>query len=366
MREIIATLLPHPERRVYNLETALVGTLGIVFILMRDLLHHWSVVEETIVLVIFLAGLMGITRIPFVSTFRGKPLPLWAYPLVSGFISGFMDSFLVLLLIGKAKLEGPKQDQFKFKAINMIAALIGGLITYFGEVYMLPLALKYNMREWHSMLPVIPPVAVFLLILGFLTNRLAIKIIGVELADNNHGKKMVADKGDYLEFAVAVAILLFTHNALLCLGVLFFYSFVTGQGEDLIEVMKTETEVAVMTLLVVAAFIAEPVAPLMSNFEGYKAFFPAVVNGVLTGAIYPAAGNIWQEVPILSTAVLITPLSSLVGVMLFKTRREWWDYMRLSVPIAMIWFGLCWSWFHLLWPYIDPHFYQFFTRPMMP
>ncbi|PIR97071.1 MAG: hypothetical protein COT91_03130 [Candidatus Doudnabacteria bacterium CG10_big_fil_rev_8_21_14_0_10_41_10] len=362
---ILSSFLPEEHLRIYNLETLLLGITGAVMIALRDNAHHFSVVAETIVLVIFLGGLMGITRIPFPSRAFGKPIPLFAYPIISGFISGFMDSFLVLLMVGMANLEGDKKDQFKFRAYNMFGALIGGLITYFGEVYMLPLALKYGMRYWHSMTPVIPPVIVFLIFLGRLCSRLKIEVTGVKSIGGDEGsdRKSIADSGDYLEFAAAIVLLLASHNVLLCLGVLFVYSFITGQGEDLIHVMKTETEVAVMLLLVIAWFIAVPIEPMMAHFQGWLAFIPASINGVITGALYPATGVIWREVHILSTAVLLTPVSSLVGVMLFKNASDWAYYVKLSVPIMVVWFLLCGAWFYGAWPHIDEGFYSVFSRP---
>lgn len=359
----------HPRRTVWNLETLFLGIVGAAMIWQRDVSHHLTIVQETIVLVIFLGGLMGITRIPFPSTFAGRPIPLWAYPLISGGISGFMDSFLVLLLVGAARLDGSKEDQFAFKAYNMIAALIGGLTLYFGEVYMLPLALKYGMREWYSMLPIVPPVLVFLLLLAFLANRLQVRVLGMKTMDGNgngHTKKAHADWFDYVEFSIAIVVLLVTHNALLCLGVLLLYSFVTGQGEDLIDVMKTETEVGVMLLLVFAAFVAGPIEPYMATyFPGWWAFIPSTINGVLTGAIYPASGDVWFDAHILSTAVLLTPISSLVGVMLFKTASEWWRYCKMAVPLAIVWFVLCGAWFHGPWRVIQPHYADVFGTPAL-
>jgi len=365
MLSVLRSIIPEKANRVYNLETFLLGLVGAVMIYVRGSLHNFSVVEETIVLVVFLGGLMGITRIPFPSSFRGKPISPAFYPVISGLISGFMDSFLVLLLVGAAELKGEENDQFRFKRLNMIGALIGGLITYFGEVYMLPLALKYGMRDWHSMLPVIPPVVVFLVYLGWRCSKLGIVVAGVKVFGQKEGKKTVADSGDYFEFAVAIGLLLYSQNVLLCLGVLFLHSFLTGQGKDLIEVMKTETEVAVMLLLVAAAFLAEPLTPFMSMFEGWKAFLPSVVNGVFTGAVYPVTGNVWNEVHILSTAVLITPISSLVGVMLFKTGSEWKRYIWQSFPDAIVWFTVSGIWFRLIWPLYEGSFYSVFTRPAL-
>ena len=357
----------HRRRKVWNLECWFLGLVGVAMVWQQGLAHHLNVVQETIVLVVFLGGLMGITRIPFPSTWRGNPIPLWAYPLISGGISGFMDSFLVLLLVGAAKLQGPERDQFTFRALNTIAALIGGLTLYFGEVYMLPLALKYGMRDWYSMLPIVPPVAVFLYVLARRARHLEIRVIGMKSLDdgNNsgHRKKIQADWGDYGEFALAIALLLVTHNALLCLGVLLVYAVVTGQGEDLIDILKTETEVGVMLLLIFAAFVAGPIEPYMAQWSGWWAFFPATVNGVLTGAIFPVSGDVWFDAHILSTAVLLTPVSSLVGVMLFKTWQDWKAYIKLAVPLAVLWFLLAGVWFYGPWQLLKPHYEEVFGRP---
>ncbi len=343
------------------------GIVGAAMIWQCGVLHHMTVVQETIVVVIFLGGLMGITRIPFPSQIAGYAIPIWAYPLISGGISGFMDSFLVLLLVGAADLEGSDDDKFLFKAYNMIAALIGGLTLYFGEVYFLPLGLKYGMRQWHSMLPIVPPVIVYLILLALCAGRLNVRVLGMKSLDSNgsYPKKTSVDRFDYVEFGIAIVILLVTHNALLCLGVLLVYSFLTGQGEDLIDVLKTETEVGVMLLLVFAAFVAGPIEPYMQYFSGWLAFIPSTINGVLTGAIFPVSGDVWFDTHILSTAVLITPISSLVGVMLFKTTSDWWRYCKLAIPLAIVWFLLCGAWFYGPWPVIRPYHESVFGRPTL-
>jgi len=156
-----------------------------------------------------------------------------------------------------------------------------------------------------------------------------------------------------------------THNALLCLGLLLLYSFVTGQGEDLIDVMKTETEVGVMLLLVFAAFVAGPVEPYMASWSGWWAFVPCTINGVLTGAIFPASGDVWFDAHILSTAVLLTPISSLVGVMLFKSASDWWRYCKLAIPLAVVWFVLYGAWFHGPWRALESHYSSVFGTPVL-
>lgn len=120
-----------------------------------------------------------------------------------------------------------------------------------------------------------------------------------------------------------------------------------------------------MLLLITAAFTEGRLTPLMASFEGWWAFVPATINGVFTGAMYPANGDVWREVAVLSTAVLVTPVSSLVGIMLFKTRREWAAYVRLSLPIAAAWCLIVVGWFVFVWPLLDGAFYSVFPRPAL-
>lgn len=346
----------------------------------QDYIHHFSIPAETIVLVIFLAGLMGITRIPMPTKYWGGPIKVGAYPPLCGLISGFMDSFLVLLLLKSMKMSGERRDQQRFLIYCMVAALIGGLITYFGEVYMLPLALKYQMREWHSMLPIVPPILIFLGILWALARRLPLSVTGMganwetngdsEITnDDHHTTHDVRQNGglkeDYLEFIGFIGLLLIFHNPLFCLGSLLLYASVTGQGHQLIKVVLLEMEVTVMLLLLLATLVAQPVSPFIQDWSGYWAFIPSTLNAVLTGAIFPASGDVWKDTVILSTAALMTPLSSLVGVMLFKSIKEWGFYCRVAIPLAAVWAALCATWFLIPWQWWQDDFYRVLPRPQL-
>ena len=353
----------HKRQLSWGLEPFLLGLVGLAAIWQMDKAHNFSVVEETITLVIFLGGLMGITRIPF-----PKNIPLWAYPLVAAGMSVGMDSFLVLLMLMGANLAGSVRGKAVFKALCVNGALIGGLGSYFGEVYELPLALQYNMRQWYSMLPIVPPILVYVGCLCLYLKRQDVQVLGMKSLDHgtdSHGKKETADKWDYVEFTVAIVVLLIWHNPLLCLGVLFVYSFVTGQGHDLIDVLKTETEVGVMLLLVFAAFVAGPISPYMAEWAGWWIMIPASINGVLVGAIFPASGDVWVDTIQLSTCVQLTPISSLVGIMVYRNWEGWKEYMKISIPCAVLWFVIASAWFFGPWQTIKPHYEEYFGAPTL-
>lgn len=358
-------------RAFRNLENIILGVVGLALIWQNGINHHLSIPAETIILVVFLSGLMGITRIPLPTHVFGRKIGTLWYPLLCGIISGFMDSFLVLLLLCAADVKGSARDQMKFKVYCMLAALIGGLITYFGEVYMLPLALKYEMQSWYSMLPIVPPVLVFLTLLCWLAGRLDVEVVGVGKSYQTetiaHGtlRKIGGNWQDYIEFTVMIALLLYAHNAVLCLGLLLLYTAISGQGVQLLHVVTAEMEIAVMLLLFLALLIAGPAAPYIAQLEGWWAVIPATINAVLTGAIYPASGNVWSDVQILSFAALLTPISSLVGVMLFKTKEEWGQYIVIAVPLALVWLVVYSAWMWGPWEMISPYYAEIFGEPRL-
>jgi len=225
------------------------------------------------------------------------------------------------------------------------------------------------MNHIYDGLPILVPVLIFLGVLGYLVQRLDIKITarettleeGLEKAQEHEHISTGGMKRKWenvAEFVVGIGIILFTHNALLALGVLLAYAFISGQGEDLLHVIKTETEMGVMLLLLTAWIIFNPVQPLLEIFTGFHALWPSMINAVFSGALLPAGGDVWKEISVISTGALFLPISSLVGVMLFKTMKEWWTYVKLSVPIMVLWLVLSLGWFNYVWPLAEPTFFN--------
>lgn len=370
---LVSIEMPKRHREWSSLEAIFAGILGLVLIWFHKMpaFSNMSVLASTIMLVIFLSGLMGIREIPFPNKIFGKQIRNWMYPIVGGILSMFMDSFLVLLLVVGAELDGKEVDKIRFRALITLAALIGGLGTYFGEVYQLPLALTYNMHEWHSMLPVFPPIILYLTILGILCSRIKVKVGRVVSMGEEYDHSVVHKGGheptwdDYAVLAVFIAALLVFHNPILVLGLLCVFAYVFGEAENLINVITTKTEVAVMLLLFIALIVSEPLAPYLAQLHPAWLFVGGVVNGVLLGAVYPASGDVWWDTTILSTAVQITPISSLVGIIVFRKWRDWIEYMKISLPMALLWFVSCLIWFSLVWPSLAPTFYQYFSAPYL-
>ncbi|MDP3996500.1 MAG: hypothetical protein Q8P86_02305 [bacterium] len=346
------------RHRGWGLEPTIFLLIGLALLPYPEALHHLDVVSETIILVTFLAGLMGVTRS------IGIPLsiPIHLVPFVCGFGSMFMDSFLILLILTKAKIGGNEQDKLKFLVINTAAALIGGTGTYFGEVYLLPLCLKYGMREWWSTLPLLPPIILFLVCLSRISKKLDIK-----LEVGTVGGKLSIQ--DCLEFIFFIALLLWSKNSIVCLFALLIWSYISGQGHEFIEGVW-EIDKAVLGLLGFALlllhappfFLTDLVKEGIASSTGWYAFIPSSINGVLTGALYPATGDFWKEALILSTGVLVTPASALVGLMVFKPRM-WAGYFRYMPPIMILWFLICGIWLFGPWKmWLEEPFYELFGK----
>jgi hypothetical protein len=350
---------------VWNFEAVILGILGISLLVFSDQNHNMGVVLETIVLVVGLGGLMGITRIPFPTKIMGRPIPMWSYPLIAGTLSMFMDSFLVLIMCARALVVGNVPNAKRlFSLYCMAAALIMGLGMYFGEVYALPLALKYGVKQWYGMLPVLPPAIMFTLFLCFLSHKLGkqgVSVQGLPEADHTQSDhhRTQATIGDYAEVAVFILILLATHNAMIFAGALALYAAVTGQGEDFIEVLKTEMEMGVMMLLLTAAVLCNPMGPwIAEHCSGWGALLPSAVNAVITGAVFPVSGNFWFDLCMLSAFILLTPITSLVGIMIFKTAADWKFYIPRAVGLTAVWIVCLFGWFFLIWPTIEHGYYE--------
>ena len=359
--------------KVWDFESLILLFVGVTLLLTHKQAENFGIVLSTIVLVVGLGGMLGITRIPFPTKIFGKELAMWALPIVAFISSCFMDSYLVLLMAVGLVIAGCTHAQRYFNLYIMSAALTGGLGLYFGEVYELALALQYGVTQWYGMLPVLPPVIIFTAVLSYLTYRLSkrgAKITGMREPDHGTGDfhNYKANVGDYVEAACMVAALLYFHNPLIFVGTLCTYAAITGQGKDLIEVFKSETEMGVLMLLIIAAALVEPAGGFIAeHFSGWWGLLPSAFNAVLSGAVFPASGDFWFDTMILSAFVMITPFTSLVGVMVFKTTADWKFYLPRAFGLTLIWIALLAGWFLGVWPHIEDPYYEWtgFDRPTL-
>lgn len=334
-----------------KLEHILVFIVGVVLFFYRDGYHHISAVAQVMVLIVYLGSLVAIAPVPL-PTFKRKRTQI----MFAGLLSGVLDSFIVLLQLLRLRTAEPDEygnrtertevsgNRAKFFAIATIAALTGGLIIWFGEVYAAGLFINDGRTGLLSALFIVPPALVFLWILGTFAERLDIDVLP------NEGKAF--SKRDLGEFIAGIALLLLTHNPMLCLAALLVYVVLTSQADHLIEQTKHHTEVNVMLVLLVALIaggwvVSSVIEPMGLGQGEFLPIIPAGVQAVLWGPLYTdATVHFWIRIATLSTGALLLPISSLVGVMLFSTMRQWLVYMKYSFIFAAVWYGLLrlWIW----------------------
>jgi len=349
--------VPKKELTPLKLEHIFLFMLGAALLKFGDQLYHRTPsTGQIIILIIYLGLLVGIAPLPM-PVFRSKFMQV----LFAGLISGVLDSFIVLEQSKRLRTIEPGQDRDEvsrqkhdqevegvratFLALLMIAALIGGIIIWFGEVYAAGVYLNDGRTGILAALYVVPPVLVFLSVLGWHASLLPIEVVP--------NLSVKTTPRDALEFAVGVGALLVLHNPLVCLGGLLVYAVVTRQDDRLLDIWKFHTEVNVMLVLLLALFAGEWLVGTIIEPAGLHQgeiapIVPAALQAVLWGPLYTDQSvHFWMRVTTLSTGALLMPISSLVGVMLFRSFRQWWLYIRISIMYAAFWYLLMRTWMWL-------------------
>lgn len=365
-----------------NLLMLLIG-VGLMLHYRHGHTHISSIPWETLALITFLGIMLSFTR---VWQFVPRSLPTWSYVPIAGVASAFMDSFLVLVIIASMSLvEQRTGDLLRFKAIVMLSALIGGLLTYFGEVYALPIALKYHMREWYSMLWIVPPVVLFLVHLTKIAKTLQVAphcaLPEAQSSNDTESKTCVASVHPWerpenrpwmilklSEFVGFIALLLAFKDPLLLIGIMLFYYSIQGHGMSTFSVWKFESEEVVLLLLVAIGVWAHFIAPVLADLPTVGVFALATLNAVAVAVVYPVSGNVYFDIYVVSVAVLITPASSLVGLIVFKKPAEWWFYMRHTFGLVLRWAVYMGVWVAFMSvPYVENTYYDVtgFDRPTL-
>jgi len=346
--------------RPLNLLVLLIGC-GLIVQYHQGNTHIASVPWETLALVMFLGVMLAFIR-PW--QFVPRSLPVWSFVPIGGVASAFMDSFLVLVILASMNLSGSDEDLFMFRVFVTLSALIGGLLTYFGEVYALPIALMYGMREWYSMLWIAPPVVVFLYMLTRDAMHLNVAPACAaprggrngtgeahECALTSHPWERPGDRPwmilKLVEFAAFIGLLLVFKDPLLLTGIMLAYYAVWGHGMSAFSVWKFESEQDVLLLLVtigVWAFALQPALVFVADVHGLLLLLPALINTVAVAVVYPATGNVYLDITMVSITVGVTPAASLVGLIVFKGFKEWKRYTKRAFPYVARWAALSAVW----------------------
>lgn len=347
-----------------KLEHALIFILGLACVANYQEVYRQSLspVGQVMILIVYLGVLVGIAPLPM-PVFRSK----FAQTFFAGLSSGVVDSYIVLEQVkAVTTVEDGQEDEevggsfqavvgyrAKFLSLITIAALIGGLIIWFGEVYAAGLYNNDGRTDVRSALFVVPPVLIFLTILGLHAQMLPLMIVAKNEPTSVRVKSYLRKNFRYLiGFTAGILGLLLTHNPLLCLGVLLMTAVVIGRSEHALDIIRNHIEISIILVLFIALLVGHHMVDF-SNAVGIATgsvapIIPAMIQAVLWGPIYEDPSvHFWVRLTTLSTGAMILPTSSLVGVMLFKTRAQWLTYMRYSIPYAVLWFLLMHGWINL-------------------
>lgn len=336
-----------------ELEHILLAIFGLCCVAFGGKYYEFGSVPQVIALIIYLTLLVGIAPLPM-PTCKSN----FSQVVVAGLLSGLLDSFIVLLqCVGLRTKEGgnwPRSglgetdgERAKLLALITISALVGGLIIWFGEVYAAPLYNNDSRTGVLSALYIVPPVMVFLCCLGWHAKGLNISVVPSKKDENG--------KRNLVEFLVGIAGLLCTHNPVLCGGWLLMYVVLTRQDGHLINAFKHHMEVNVLLVMMIAWIAGPWIMVNLIETTGigtgtWKPIFPAAFQAVLWGPLYAdPTQSFWIKITTLSTGALIFPVSSLVGVLLFRNFQQWLIYMKYSIPYALLWYVIMrvWIWLTL-------------------
>ena len=295
--------------------------------------------------------------------------------MCAGLLSGVLDSYIVLdqcrrlrtVERGQNRQDVMEQTQnqetegvrAKFMALVMIAALVCGLVLWFGEVYAAGLYINDSRTGLFSAFYIVPPVLFFLVILSLHANRLPLEVVFNKAEQHRIRGASLTFAGnqisirDLLEFAAGIALLVATHNPLFALGILLMYAVITRQDSRLLVVIRNHIEMDVILVLAISFvfgtwLIANVITPLSLGTGEFSPVIPAAVQSVLWGPLYEDPSvPFWMRITTLSTGALLLSISSLVGVMLFKRLEHWFTYIKYSIPYALLWYGIMRGWIFL-------------------
>lgn len=336
----------HAGKRSGDMLSMLILALAACCGFSGDTYERMSTAGQVFVLVIYLTLLVGITKLQM-PVFKSN----FMQTMYISIVSGVLDSFVLLAQVKKLRTvnkEGKDDEvgRMRIFAIFTIGAIIGGLWLWFGEVYAAGLYASDGRTGVFSALFVLPPVLLFSCMLGLLA-----EMHGTKLVESVHHK---FDLRNVVEFVVGVVLLLTTHNAMICIGVILFYAWLTDQTSHLFdEVMKNEIEWAVIMVLIIAILKGEWLVqnfflPLGLATGEYAPIVPSAVQAVLWGPLYnDESVHFWIRLTNLSVGAGLLPISSLVGVMIFKKVAHWKIYLQYSMPLMTLWWCIMRGWIWL-------------------
>ena len=287
-------------------------------------------IVDTLIVTVYLMAIVG-TKSIFLPYMRS-----WKMVTFGGKLSMVTDSFVIILAYKKlvAKDKVVTNKELIFLNMAMIAALSVGAAFFIGELYGLPYYIHHGLdKVLQSGLPMLMSLWPLLATLAVVT-RLYADFVPQAV------KRL--DPRNTLELVFFVALLIFSHDVLLCMGLFLVYeaNFWGEAGpkyvtHNLVEELRGGGYLALGLIILALAIRPTVLGQMIQESDGLMITFWAMVSAPLTGALLVAhdLGEFYEKLGYLIAGAFLAPWSSLVGVMVLRPR-QYISYFLFSIPLA--------------------------------
>lgn len=320
------------QKKFLSMEGIIIGLLlgfSLVYWGWTNYLSHTAIVEtavaETLLVAAYLTMLVSYVGYKLPVFFPNSPrLSTFCLIVFSGHVSLLFDSFAVVMLLAGGILfidmgPGSKFNQFVVKVVASFNALTVGGGFYLGELWGLPWFITNDQANLVAGFPILiaaTPVCI-------ITAWIASLVVPVKMEQTKMDSVQVRAG---IEFVLGLVIIIYTHSAILSIGVLLVYTALRGETPKLLEKtlheLKDGAAVALSLILLALVLTLAGIATIIQPYlSGSGMFWGAVVSSPFAGAIAPAVETLEEFYWGLSYLMLGAPMfvsSSLVAIMVFK------------------------------------------------
>lgn len=301
-----------------------------------------SPVMETLIVAVYLTMLLAYAQVKIPVFFTERPrVSTFILIVFCGHISLFFDSFAVVLLLSTGivflPIQGEKNtfNQFVVKTFCAFAALTVGGGFYLGELWGLPWFISNGLNNPIAGFPILLVLTPYCIFLGIL----AAIFTPVRMEKVTFTKQQT--KG-IIEFTIGLLLIVITHSAFLCIGILLIYAALSRKTMFLIEVFVHELKDGALNaigLILIACVIinAGLVQYIQPHLDGVGLFIAAAISSPFAGAIAAPVNNLHDFYVGLSMLMVGAPMfvfSSLVAIVVFKNHILYKDIPRPIVKIC--------------------------------
>lgn len=301
-----------------------------------------SSVTETLVVAVYLTMLLAYAQVKMPVFFsENSRISTFSLVVFCGHISLFFDSFAVVLLLSTGiiflPIKGEKNtfNQFVVKTFAAFCALTVGGGFYLGELWGLPWFITNGLNNPLAGLPILVVATPYCILLGLI----AAIFTPVKMQKVAFSQTQI--KG-VLEFSLGLLLIILTHSAFLCIGILLIYAAISRKTLFLIDTFVHELKDGALNaigLILIACLIinADLVKHIQPYLDGIGLLIAAAISSPFAGAIAAKVDNLHDFYVGLSMLMIGAPMfvfSSLVAIVVFKNHIAFQDMPHQIVKVC--------------------------------